>query len=119
MRTYATPGLGRMCDTTLEVKAFMGPDLSIPCRNHNLVNPVAVDADQLLKALSKRTFVEAARAGMEISGFGEFVWKNISIVVATSLQVCFDVLPWAREFLSPDVEEAFVAAGTNGIATIE
>ena len=85
-------------------------------RCHVIMAPLAADADQLLGSFRCSTLEEATKRGTLVTDIGQFVFKNLTMVIACSAQARDHVasLPWIQEMLDPSHSETFVGVGTNG-----
>ena len=120
VETYTVVSLSRSCDTTLELKPYMRKSKSVEIRNHELIGAIAADGPRLVDAMRKHTFKETVQAGTTITSFGQFVWKNVCTVFATSKQASLflEVAPWVSEYICRSAE-TFVGVGTNGAAFVD
>ena len=114
--TYQVETLNRACQTTLELKRFMGASMSIPRRNWELCGLIGADAGPLVDSLQLDTLFAVSTASKNLTDVGQFVLKNIINTLALCPQALLhkDQFPWLAEMLDDSVLESWVGVGTNG-----
>ena len=66
-----------------------------------MVAPLCSDAKLILGAAGQKSFKLATKPGTTITDVAQFVWKNISTVLATSKQAAEYMyeMPWIKELV--------------------